>query len=143
MLDAIVQIDERQDIPARDKLYLVGSFIIDSYRHEPELMKVIIVEVTRAANTFGRLHLDKITEAYGLIADIVEKARQDGSFKADISAEFAAMCFYGAIEQLLSAWIFDIRPQTDEEFERAKSLVVEAICGGLEIPEPGLSRLSA
>jgi TetR/AcrR family fatty acid metabolism transcriptional regulator len=143
MLDAIVEIDERQDIPVRDKLYLVASFIIDSYRHEPELMKVIIVEVTRAANTFARVHLDKITEAYGLIADIVEKARQDGTFKPDISSQFAAMCFYGAIEQLLSAWIFDIVPQTDEEFERAKSQVVEAICGGLEIPGADLSRVSA
>ncbi|MEA2374937.1 MAG: TetR/AcrR family transcriptional regulator, fatty acid metabolism regulator protein [Thermoleophilaceae bacterium] len=143
MLDAIVEIDERQDIAAREKLYMVASFIIDSYRYEPELMKVIIVEVTRAANTFGRLHLPKIREAYDLIAGIVDNARQDGSFKSDISAEFAAMCFYGAIEQLLSAWIFDLVPDTEEEFERAKSLVVEAICGGLEAePAKGLSSVS-
>jgi TetR/AcrR family transcriptional regulator, fatty acid metabolism regulator protein len=131
MLDAIVQID-RSEQPARDKLYSVASFIIDSYRHEPDLMKVIIVEVTRAANSFGRQHLETIRDAYGLIAQIVEHARQDGSFKADISAEFAAMCFYGAIEQLLSGWIFGILPETEEEFERAKALVVETICGGLE-----------
>ena len=142
-LDAIVDIDRQRDASARDKLYGVASFIIDSYRHEPELMKVIIVEVTRAANTFGRLHLAKIREAYALIAGIVDDARRDGSFKTDISAEFAAMCFYGAIEQLLSAWIFDIVPQTEEEFERAKSLVVEAICGGLEVePAGGLSAIS-
>src|SRR5712675_1711653 len=66
MLDAIAEIDT-QAIPARDKLYLVASFIIDSYHHEPDLMKVIIVEVTRAANSFGREHLDKIREAYSMI----------------------------------------------------------------------------
>jgi TetR/AcrR family fatty acid metabolism transcriptional regulator len=132
MLDAIVEIDRPTDKSAREKLFLVASFIIDSYRHEPDLMKVIIVEVTRAANSFGREHLATIRKAYGLIADIVEQARQDGSFKSDISAEFAAMCFYGAIEQLLSGWIFGIIPETEEEFERAKALVVETICGGLE-----------
>jgi AcrR family transcriptional regulator len=143
MLDAIVAIDERQEVPARDKLYMVASFIIDSYRHEPELMKVIIVEVTRAANTFGRLHLDKIREAYTLIADIVESAIDEGTFKADITPEFGAMCFYGAIEQLLSAWIFDILPRSDEELENAKGLVVDAICGGLEVvPGQGLSSVS-
>jgi AcrR family transcriptional regulator len=131
MLDAIGEIDS-QSVPARDKLYMVGSFIIDSYRHEPELMKVIIVEVTRAANSFGATHLEKIREAYSMIATIVDGARQDGSFKSDISADFAAMCFYGAIEQLLSGWIFGYLPTSDEEFERAKSLVVETICGGLE-----------
>ena len=141
MLDAIGEID-RQEIPARDKLYLVASFIIDSYHHEPDLMKVIIVEVTRQANTFGRDHLEKIREAYGMIAAIVESARADGSFKEDISAEFAAMCFYGAIEQLLSGWIFGILPTTDDEFERAKSLVVETICGGLEQSRAGSAAIS-
>jgi TetR/AcrR family transcriptional regulator, fatty acid metabolism regulator protein len=131
MLDAIAEVD-RRDASARDKLYDVASFIIDSYRHEPELMKVIIMEVTRAANTFGRAHLEKIREAYAMIAAIVEDSRRDGSFKEDISAEFAAMCFYGAIEQLLSGWIFGYLPTGDDEFERAKSLVVETICGGLE-----------
>ena len=142
MLDAIVEIDSRRDIAAREKLYAVAAFIIDSYRYEPELMKVIIVEVTRAANTFGRLHLPKIREAYQGIAGIVDEARRDGSFKSDISAEFAAMCFYGAIEQLLSAWIFELVPQTEEEFERAKTLVVEAICGGLETEPAGVSAIS-
>jgi len=137
MLDAISEIDARQEVPVRDKLYLVAGFIIDSYAKEPDLMKVIIVEVTRAANSFGRLHLAKIREAYDGIAQIVEGARTDGSFRSDITSEFAAMCFYGAIEQLLSAWIFDLLPRTEEELERSKGLVVDAICGGLESPAPG------
>jgi TetR/AcrR family transcriptional regulator, fatty acid metabolism regulator protein len=142
MLDAIIQIDAEPDVPAREKLHRVASFIIDSYRHEPDLMKVIIVEVTRAANSFGRQHLDVIREAYTMIAAIVDSARRDGSFKADISADFAAMCFYGAIEQLLSGWIFGYLPETDAEFERAKALVVETICGGLEASPAGASAIS-
>ena len=110
----------------------MAGFIIDSYRHEPDLMKVIIVEVTRAANTFGRHHLPKIREAYELIANIVEKAQDDGAFKDTITPQFAAMAFYGAIEQLLTAWIFDVLPKADEDYERSKVLLVEAICGGLE-----------
>jgi AcrR family transcriptional regulator len=142
MLDAIADIDGRDDLPVRQKLELVAAFIIDSYRNEPDLMKVIIVEVTRAANTFGRDHLEKIREAYGMIAAIVESARADGSFKEDISADFAAMCFYGAIEQLLSGWIFGYLPTTDDEFERAKGLVVETICGGLERTSAGSPAIS-
>ncbi len=131
MLDAIGEIDAR-DITARDKLRSVAGFIIDSYRHDPDLMKVIIVEVTRAANSFGALHLAEIRKAYEGIAAILEAAREEGSFKADVPSEFGAMFFYGAIEQLLTGWIFEVLPRTDEEFERAKDLIVEAICGGLE-----------
>jgi AcrR family transcriptional regulator len=139
MLDAISEIDDKQDVPARDKLYMVASFIIDSYRYDPELMKVIIVEVTRAANSFGRAHLPTIRQAYEGIAKIVEDARADGSFKQDIPSDWAAMCFYGAIEQLLSGWIFELLPKGDDEFENAKELVVETVCGGLEVESATIS----
>ena len=143
MLDAIAEIDASGDLDVREKLHAVASFIIESYRHDPDLMKVIIVEVTRAANSFGALHIEKIREAYAGIAGIVESAREEGSFKSGIPAEFAAMCFYGAIEQLLTGWIFEVLPRTDDEYESAKGLVVEAICGGLEAAGPGGAPASA
>ena len=132
MLDAIAEIDAKQDVPARDKLYMVASFIIDSYRYDPDLMKVIIVEVTRAANSFGRTHLAKIQEAYEGIAGIVQKAQDAGTFSSEVSARFAALAFYGAIEQVLTAWIFDVLPRGEDEYEQAKRFVVETVCGGLD-----------
>jgi TetR/AcrR family transcriptional regulator, fatty acid metabolism regulator protein len=82
MLDVIRDLDGG-DLPPREKLYAITSFIVDSYRHDPELMKVIIVEVTRAANSFGQTHLAKIREAYALIAAIVERAQGDGVLRRD------------------------------------------------------------
>ena len=134
MLELIRRVDG-ESIPVREKLRAIASFIIDSYEHDPELMKVIIVEVTRAANSFGQTHIGQIGAAYELIADIVTEAQQEGVFRSDIEARFAAMAFYGAIEQLLTGWIFGLLPQGEEHFERAKWLVVETICGGLEVDE--------
>ena len=131
LLDVISEIDA-QPLAARDKLHAIASFIVDSYRHDPDLMKVIIVEVTRAANSFGRTHLTKIREAYALIAEIVEKAQADGSFRSEVTPEFAALAFYGAIEQVLTGWIFDMLPVSEAEFDQAKSFIVETICGGLD-----------
>jgi AcrR family transcriptional regulator len=131
MLQLIREVDA-QAAPVREKLGAIAAFIVDSYQHDPDLMKVIIVEVTRAANSFGQTHLAEIREAYELIAGIVTKAQEEGVFRADIEARFAAMSFYGAIEQLLTGWIFELLPQGSEHFERAKWLVVETVCGGLE-----------
>jgi TetR/AcrR family fatty acid metabolism transcriptional regulator len=130
MLDAIRETDA-QAIPAREKLHAIASFIVDSYRHDPELMKVIIVEVTRAANSFGAVHLAKISEAYGQISGIVQQAQKSGEFRTTISAEFAAMAFYGAIEQVLTGWIFGTLDEGDEAYDRAKGYVVGTICDGL------------
>jgi AcrR family transcriptional regulator len=136
MLGAIAEADASVAGP-REKLRLVASFIVDSYRHDPELMKVIIVEVTRAANTFGRTHLAKIREAYEGIARIVERAQQEGLFRTDVEARFAAQAFYGLVEQVLTTWIFEDVPVGPEELERAKTDIVEMICGGLEPAEAG------
>jgi TetR/AcrR family fatty acid metabolism transcriptional regulator len=135
MLEMIREVD-RKPVAVREKLGAIASFIVDSYRHDPDLMKVIIVEVTRAANSFGQTHLGQIREAYRLIGEIVTKAQQEGVFKAEIDAEFAAMTFYGAIEQVLTGWIFGLLPQGEDDLERAKQLVVETVCGGLEV-QPG------
>jgi AcrR family transcriptional regulator len=131
MLDAIRAAD-REEIPAREKLSAIAGFIIDSYRHDPELMKVIIVEVTRAANSFGQRHLGQIREAYALLAQIIERAQREGTFRTEIDAELAAMVFYGVIEQVLTGWIFGVLPADEAHFERAKQLALEAVCGGLE-----------
>ncbi len=131
LLAAIAEADASECSP-QDKLYAIAAFIIDSYRHDPDVMKVIIVEVTRAANTFGRTHLDKIRDAYAQIAAIVASAQTDGVFRKEITPEFAAMAFYGSVEQVLSGWIFDSQAVADEELDQAKTLIVETICHGLE-----------
>jgi TetR/AcrR family fatty acid metabolism transcriptional regulator len=132
LIATIADVAQRDDLTPREQLHAIASFIVDSYRHDPELMKVIIVEVTRAANSFGRTHLEKIREAYDGIAGIVERAQADGTFKDDVTPQFAAMAFYGAMEQVLTAWIFDLLPAGEVDYDQAKQFVVETVCGGLD-----------
>jgi TetR/AcrR family fatty acid metabolism transcriptional regulator len=131
MLAAIAEADRRER-GARDKLMAIAAFIVDSYRHDPDLMKVIIVEVTRAANTFGRTHLTQIRKAYEQIAGIVSRAQSEGAFRKEIDPEYAALAFYGLIEQVLTSWIFDADRVEDAQLERAKALIVDTMCLGLE-----------
>ncbi len=138
LVATIDDVAAREEMAPREKLHAIASFIVDSYRYDPDLMKVIIVEVTRAANSFGRTHLAKINEAYDGIAAIVERAQADGIFKSDVTPQYAAMAFYGTMEQVLTAWIFDLLPHTESEYEQAKAFVVETVCGGLDADGPAV-----
>ena len=119
MLAAIAEADAAHADP-RDKLHAIASFIVDSYRHDPDLMKVIIVEVTRAANTFGRTHLAKIQDAYAGIAAIVAEAQASGRFRTDVAPQFAAQAFYGLVEQVLTDWIFKSTAVDDRRARAAR-----------------------
>jgi TetR/AcrR family transcriptional regulator, fatty acid metabolism regulator protein len=121
---------------AREKLYKVAHFIVESYRYDPELMRVIIVEVTRAVNTFGRTHISEIQDAYSRIAGIVSEGQKNGELRDEIEAYYAALAFYGATEQVLTGWIFDLIPHNKEDFETAPSFIVETVFGGLGTPAP-------
>jgi TetR/AcrR family fatty acid metabolism transcriptional regulator len=136
LLAAIDEVD-RGDAAPREKLDAVAGFIIDSYRHDPDLMKVIIVEVTRAANSFGRTHLPEIRQAYQGIAKIVAKGQSEGAFRSDVDPLIASMWFYGAIEQLLSGWVFELIPATDEDFDELRTMVVSTMSEGLQAPGGG------
>ncbi len=143
MLAAIAEADASDRAP-REKLTTIASFIIDSYRHDPDLMKVIIVEVTRAANTFGRTHLEQ--DHAGIRRDRAD--RQAGSGRRERSARevdalFAAQAFYGLIEQVLTQWIFGepagrhggVRARQDgdrrDHLRRTRRLI-RALCNLLE-----------
>jgi TetR/AcrR family fatty acid metabolism transcriptional regulator len=132
LLKVIAEVD-RGDGSAREKLREIASFIVDSYHHDPDVMKVIIVEVTRAANSFGRTHLAKIREAYSLIGEVVAKAQRQGELRADVTPDFAALTFYGTIEQVLTGWIFQLLPESPADMEEAKTQIVETLCDGLDV----------
>jgi TetR/AcrR family fatty acid metabolism transcriptional regulator len=132
LLLAAIEETDRTGASPRQKLAAVATFIFDSYRHDPELMKVIIVEVTRAANSFGQTHLEEIRRAYESIAKIVADGQESGAFRGDVAPMFASLAFYGAIEQLLSGWIFATIPASDTDFDEARDLLVTTICDGLE-----------
>ena len=83
-------------------------------------MKVIIIEVTRAANSFGAHPPARDPPRLRpVVSQIVADGQADGAFRTDIDADFVGMAFYGAIEQVLSGWVFELNPTSDEEFERA------------------------
>jgi TetR/AcrR family fatty acid metabolism transcriptional regulator len=132
MLEVIQNAHDDETLTPREKLTKVATFIVESYGRQPEVMQVVIVEVTRQANTFGRRHWAKIQEGHAGIARIVATAQERGELRPDIPPELAGIVFYGGIEQLLTAWIFDLMPATPEDRHAAVAALIETIIGGLE-----------
>ena len=133
LLEAIAEAD-RSDVPVRDKLRAIADFIIESYRNDPDLMKVIIVEVTRAANTFGRAHLDEIRQAYdGISGD--RRARPGGRHvpRRHLRRLRDALLLRRDRAAADRLDLRRARQERPEDFEQAKQMVVETICDGLAV----------
>jgi TetR/AcrR family fatty acid metabolism transcriptional regulator len=126
---AAARMVEETDEPARDRLSGIAKIMLRSWRRDPDLIRVVIREVVRSPELQRRI--GEIHEAFAAIERIVARGQQEGEFRNDIDPRFASFVFYGALEQILTAWVLGTLDDDDEHIARGEQTVVEVVCGGL------------
>jgi TetR/AcrR family transcriptional regulator, fatty acid metabolism regulator protein len=115
--------------PAREQVRRVASIVLRSYVRDPDLVRVLVREVTRSP------HLQKEVEEVGHatteLERIVRRGQEAGEFRTNLPPHLAAAIFYGALEQILTGWVLGAPPEDSEEVEQAIRTVVEMLCDGL------------
>ena len=117
--------------PAREQLRHVAAILLRSWRRDPDLVRVLVREVARSPQMERRVA--EIGEALAAIQRIVERGQERGEFRADLDARLVSWIFYGALEEILTAWVLGALPEGDEEVARAERAVVDLIGGGLAV----------
>jgi len=128
-LIATIESVERSGDSPREQLRKVAEILIRSWKRDPDLVRVLVLEVTRSQILAGEM--DEIVASFSAIQAIVERGQADGSIRGDLDALLASYVFYGAIDELLTGWVLGRLPDTDDDLERAERTVVEIVAGGL------------
>ena len=128
-LIATIENVERAGDSPREQLRKVAEILLRSWRREPDLVRVLVLEVTRSQLLAGEL--DEIVASFSAIQSIVERGQADGSIRSDLDARLASYVFYGAIDELLTGWVLGRLPDSEEDVARAERTVVEIVAGGL------------
>jgi AcrR family transcriptional regulator len=126
---AAVREVEASDVPAREQLRQVAAILLRAWRRDPDLVRVLVREVTRSAEVGKRVA--EIGEAFAAIERIVRRGQADGAFREELDPRLASVIFYGAIEEILTGWVLELLPDGDAEVGRAEETVVEIVAGGL------------
>ena len=128
-LIATIESVERGEDSPREQLRKVAEILIRSWKRDPDLVRVLVLEVTRSQLLAGEM--DEIVASFSVIRAIVERGQADGSVRGDLDARLASYVFYGAIDELLTGWVLGRLPDSDEDLARAERTVVEIVAGGL------------
>jgi TetR/AcrR family transcriptional regulator, fatty acid metabolism regulator protein len=120
---------EAGDDPAAEQLRKVAEILLRSWRREPDLVRVLVLEVTRSSLLAGEM--DEVVASFAAIQSIIERGQSDGSIRNDLDPRLASYVFYGAIDELLTGWVLGRLPDSDDDIERAERTVVEIVTGGL------------
>jgi len=128
VLDAVRAVEET-DESARDRLAGVAKILLRAWRRDPDLVRVLVREVTRSSHLQERI--DEIDAAFAGLERIIVRGQQEGEFRSELDPRMASYVFYGALEEILTGWVLGQLEDGDEAIARAERTVVEVICGGL------------
>ena len=128
VLDAVRSVEE-SDESAHDRLAGVAKILLRAWRRDPDLVRVLVREVTRSSHLQQRIA--EIDAAFAGLERIVARGQEEGEFRSDLDPRMASYVFYGALEEILTGWVLGQLEDGDEAIARAEQTVVEVICGGL------------
>ncbi len=131
LLDALREVEESGE-PAIEQLRRVAAIVLRTWKREPDLVRVLVREVTRSPQL--QREVDEIGEAFAAIELIVAQGQARGELRADSEPRLVAFILYGALEEILTGWVLGQLPDREEDVERAEREVVTVMRSGLAEP---------
>jgi len=128
LLAAVRDVEESGE-PAREQIRQVAAILLRSWRRDPDLVRVLVREVTRSPE-LGR-RVGEIGEAFAAIERIVRRGQDAGELRDDLDPRLASAILYGAIEEILTGWVLELLPDDDAAVARAEQTIAEVVGGGL------------
>jgi TetR/AcrR family transcriptional regulator, fatty acid metabolism regulator protein len=128
MLDAIRAVEELGE-PAPEQVRKVGAIVLRTWRNDPDLVRVLVREVTRSPQLQNEI--GEIALAFAALRRIIERGQAEGSFRADLDPRLAATMVYGTLEEILTGWVMGQLPDSDEDVAAAERTVAATFARGL------------
>jgi AcrR family transcriptional regulator len=112
-----------------EQLALVVKIVLRAWRDDPDLVRVLVREVTHGPHLQDELA--EITAMFSTLERIVERGRHDGSVRATADPKLAAWMLYGALDEILTGWVLGRLPDDAAGVAAAETEVIGTLVGGL------------
>ena len=121
----------------REQMRRLVHFWVEMYRREPDLMTVMINEVTRSYEFLESHDIATVMVAFDAIEEMIRKARDRGEIDRDIDPQVASYVVFGAAEMVLTGYVMGtLRRNDPAAFARDEAQLLEVLLGGLAPRQP-------
>lgn len=126
---AAIQLAVTTDASPPEQLALVVKIVLRAWRDDPDLVRLLVKEVTRSPHITDEL--DEIGRAFAGLQGVIERGQADGTLRADVDARLAAWMLYGALDEVLTGWVLGQLPDDAAAVAAAEKEVIATFVGGL------------
>ena len=128
MLDAVQEVEEGGE-SAEKQLGQVARIVLRAWLLDPDLVRVLVREVARSPHL--QQEVDEIAHAFAALERIIASGQARGELRGDVDPRLAGWIVYGALEEILTGWVFDRLAASEEDVERAEAAVADILTRGL------------
>jgi TetR/AcrR family fatty acid metabolism transcriptional regulator len=130
---AAVALAEETGESAPEQLALVVKIVLRAWRDDPDLVRLLVREITRSPHIQDEL--DEIGQAFASLERIVARGQAEGTFRSDLDPKIAAWMLYGGLEEVLTGWVLGQLPDSAAAVAAAEREVTATLVGGLRAPD--------
>jgi TetR/AcrR family transcriptional regulator, fatty acid metabolism regulator protein len=113
--------------PAREQLRHVAAILLRTWRYQPDVVRVVVREIARSPEIQERI--GELVKPIDSIRRIIEEGQAGGEFRAELNPRLAAVMFYGAVDEILTAWVLDQMDEGDEAITEAEQAFADYVAG--------------
>jgi TetR/AcrR family fatty acid metabolism transcriptional regulator len=125
------------DLGFREQMRRLVHFWVEMYRREPDLMTVLINEVTRSYEFLESHDIGTVMVAFDAIEEMIRKARDRGEISRDVDPQVASYVVFGAAEMVLTGYVMGtLRRDDPSAFARDEGQLLEILLDGLAPRHP-------
>jgi TetR/AcrR family fatty acid metabolism transcriptional regulator len=120
------------ELSAPEKLERIAALLIDALQVAPNIIQVIIQEISRSDRFVHAEKVSAFTGAFDVVHDIITAGQGAGDLSPNLDPRVAAYMFFGALETICTgAMLGTIACKTPDDATRVKGTVREVMLQGM------------
>jgi TetR/AcrR family fatty acid metabolism transcriptional regulator len=119
---------EELDSPS-EKLLRLAQMHLDAFGSNRDMAVVFQMELRQSARFLAAFSHQRMGEYLAMVRDAIREGKERGVFRPEINEKFAANCFFGALDEMVTSWVL-----TEREYclSEAAFSIANIILVGLE-----------
>ena len=115
---------------APSKLRVLARLHLRELSRNRSIAVVLQTELRQSAKFLAEFSQRELKGYFNLIRDIIREGQQAGSIRHDVPDKIAAACLFGALDELVTAWVLSNR---EHDLAAAADPVVDLLMKGMEV----------
>lgn len=104
---------------AAARLRILARLHLEALGRNRSIAVVLQTELRQSAKFLAQFSQQEMKAYFNLIREIIREGQRAGSIRQDVSDKIAASCFFGALDELVTAWVlsrreYDLAAAADE-----------------------------